>query len=433
VFAYANEITFLNDHDSVDSIYTARAPQPNVTIQGNDVRVVWKNIGLYLGNTASSFDNSGMGSVQEAPVEKSKKSVVDSFKLTAKRAALHYLNSLRNDPLPLSELNGRMVSDIDAIADFSNEDKRSEGFLFSYKQWLQFDLQFSVSQNAIIRVLNSTVERITMREERDLRRAEKNKLKAAQEKKRLLGVERESKRRIVEKAKRKKKEFEEKIKRLSSLNKIRWRSGSIEIEDVPIKEVVELYPYVLYKFSRMVKITSNVDMAELIIDGVSHGRKEFPVNIDLYYGEHDITISKDRYLDWNGLVNIGAEDTVIVVNTIMNVDIENSVLSYFGRLTPERRLMHKCLSSSVEATLEGGRMTGTLISSNGHYYKISGNIGDNRRVSGLVFYRGKKIGKFRGWINDDYNSGEGLFRVGKFCKGDWDIFIEGSDGISKPK
>jgi len=51
---YAGEVTFLNSHNHIDSVNIDRVPTPEVKLRNGKVEVVWKGLGLYLGDTSSS-------------------------------------------------------------------------------------------------------------------------------------------------------------------------------------------------------------------------------------------------------------------------------------------------------------------------------------------------------------------------------------------
>jgi len=247
---YAGEVTFLNSHNHIDSVNIDRVPTPEVKLRNGKVEVVWKGLGLYLGDTSSSSNMYEFDALQEDPVAKAKRAAVDSLLSVAKQKALIYINDQRKYQLSKKEIEGawhRVRDDIANIV-FSDDKKESEGFLFSYKQWLRFDLSIVFKAKPFERLLDKILAKAEQREERE--RIQREKRKRLDEERRIK--EREEAERQVrlqnERLARLESKRLEAAERLANLNVVQWGDNQQQTNiEIPIKELMELYPELMQK------------------------------------------------------------------------------------------------------------------------------------------------------------------------------------------
>lgn len=218
--AYSGDITFLNQHNSVDTVDAALAPEPEVGIQNGEVIVTWRNLGVYLGDTAPTTDTAGFAVFQEDPEVIAKRITEEVLTPIAKRKALRYLNGKQQEPLSTPDLNDGIVKGLEVHPDFSSEEKKSEGFLFSYRHWLQFNLVISMDVEPLRRQLAGAVEKAENRKKRA--RIRKKRARIRKERQRQEEVERQA-RLEREELKRLERERLEKVERQRQLAEVERR------------------------------------------------------------------------------------------------------------------------------------------------------------------------------------------------------------------
>lgn len=309
------------------------------------VNVTWSGLGLYLGNKSHSSNEYGFDAVpvSEDPVVKAKRAAADSLSSVAKQKALVYLNDRRKESLSGKDLRDvwQRVGGDDVDARFSNDEKQSEGFLFSYKQWLRFDLTIALNAEALNHQLDQVLVKVQQREERKRverenreRLAEQMRVRKRKEAERQVQMKRERqahlererreeterKRQLAEMERRKEQEEKE---RLDTLNVIQWGSREQPKFLVPINQLIQLHPKIGEKFLRTVMIRSNVDVADLVLNGVQFPNQNFPQNVELPLGRNMIEIHHPDYTERTVYINL---DTDVAVNEV-DLRLKNKQIS----------------------------------------------------------------------------------------------------------